>query len=72
MTQKIRPLWFYGIITVLTAAVWFSLMEFARLPTGIHKGIVSTLFVSTLFTPYVFLVFAVCCWYEAKRNKRKH
>ncbi len=66
MIQKIKPLWFYGIITVLTATVWFSLMEFARLPTGIDKRMVST-----LFTPYVFLVFAVCSWYEAKRNKRK-
>lgn len=64
MMHKIKPLWFYSIVTVVTATVWFSLMEFARLPTGVDKR-----FVSTIFMPYFFLTVALCGWYEARRNK---
>lgn len=66
MTPKIKPVYFYTVVALVTAAVWFSLMKFARLPSGVDHRMVSTLFV-----PYLFLVVAICGWYETKRKKSK-
>lgn len=66
MIAKIPRLVFYGVITLLTAVVWFSLREFARLPTGVHHK-----FVATLFLPYLLAVAVAANWYEQQRINAK-
>lgn len=66
MIAKVPRLLFYGIITLLTAVVWFSLREFARLPNGVHHK-----FVATLFLPYLLAVVVTANWYEQQRIKAK-
>lgn len=61
-----RAILFYAVAASITVAVWFGLLSFARLPSGVHYK-----FVAGIFLPFLIGVVVLCDWVEKKRRASK-